>query len=313
MPPAPPHAARVPRWAIAVVPILAAVLSNADVLLLLRAHPRDDSGELALTLAATIPLSILASLITFWVLVRLRREVDRRLDAERGLRGALADLRLALDRERLLRRELDHRVRNNLAALLGLVGMYEHAGVAPEEIVRSLRGKIVTLREAYALIAAAHGEGIELAELLRAVLAAVLGPDAGARIAITGPGVRLTSREANAFGLIAQELLTNAAKHGALRTPGGAIDIRWTAAGDRVDLRWLEAPTAGAPTAGTPADHFREGTGLTLIRGFAESDLRGRVAFAAQGGGWRVDLTARLSPPAAPASSLTPVLQETHA
>lgn len=300
-------AARIPRWAIAVVPILAAVLSNADVLLLLRAHPRDDSGELRLTLAATIPLSILASLVAFWILLRLRREIDRRLGAEGGLRSALADLRLALDRERLLRRELDHRVRNNLAALLGLVGLYEHAGTPPDEIIRSLRGKIITLREAYALIAAAHGEGIELAELLRAVLDAVLGPHPGARLSVAGPSVRLSSREANALGLITQELLTNAAKHGALRAPGGSISISWTVAeeGTRVDLCWRETP----PVDPTPAP-FREGTGLTLIRGFAQSDLRGRVAFTADAAGWRVDLTARLSPPA---PSLTPVLQETHA
>lgn len=320
-PPASPR--RVPRWAVAVVPLLAAALSNADVLLLLRAHPRDDSGELRLTLAATVPLSILASLVTLWVLLRLRREIDRRIVAEGELRAALADLRGSLDRERLLRRELDHRVRNNLAALLGLVGMYEHAGASPAEIVRSLRGKIITLREAYALIAASHGEGLELEALLRAVLDAVLGPSPAATVTLAGPGVRLSSREANALGLIVQELLTNAAKHGALSRPGGAIAVTWSAAsrGDpsRVGLRWLESPPPPPlppPLPPTPPE-IREGTGLTLIRGFARSDLRGDVSFGFEGGRWRVDLTAHLSA-ARPETNamngprpLTP--QETHA
>jgi two-component sensor histidine kinase len=230
--------------------------------------------------------------------MRLRREVDRRARAERELRSTMADLGRALDRERLLRRELDHRVRNNLSALLALVAMYEESNATPAEIMASLRNRVLALRESFRLIATTHGEGVELADLLRAVVAVVLGDGATRAVAIDGPSVRLTSREANAFAMIAQELLTNAAKHGALRHGRGTIGINWDSSvhGDdvRVALRWIERPIAdgaeGAPTG-------QGGIGLSLIEGFAASDLRGSVSFEKSGDQWLVDLIANVKVP----------------
>ena len=286
---------RVPTWALVFVPVLATVLSNADVIFLAWARPHTGTGELRLALATTIPLSVVACGLTLWLLLRLRREVDLRA-------VALADLEHALDRERLLRSELDHRVRNNLSALLALVGMYEESQVTSAEIVRSLRGKIITLRESYNLIAATHGEGIELADLLRAVVTAALDGAVNDAVTFVGSSVLLTGREANAFAMVGQELLTNAIKHGALRLRGGTIRVSWESfvRGNetRVALRWIEHPIRGdtQPLAGKPS-----GLGLGLVRNLAASDLRGGVSFAREGASWIVDLEANLTPPSRPA------------
>lgn len=296
---------RLPAWLLVGAPLVTLLVSNADVLLLARDNPRIATEQLALALGTTIPLSVLACGLTVWLLLRLRREIDWRADSQHNLRealsdrgAALTDLEQALDRERLLRRELDHRVRNNLSALLGLVGLYEESDATSADVVRSLRAKIVTLREVYGLISATQGEGIELSELIRVVVAGTVGGEPQPGIAVEGPSVRLTSREANAFAMIIQELVTNAAKHGALRHQGGTIRVTWEstirAAQARVALRWVESPAEG-PVPATPPG--AGGLGLLLIEGFAKSDLRGGVWFRREPGRWTVELVANLKVP----------------
>jgi two-component sensor histidine kinase len=293
-------ARRIPTWALVLVPVLAVAISNADVVFLMVATPGAATGDLGLALSVTVPLSIGAGVLTLWILLRLRREVDLRAEAEQGVRAAMVDLGLALDRERLLRRELDHRVRNNLSALLALVAMYEESKATPAEIVESLRNRVLALRESFRLIATTHGEGVELGDLLRAVVAVVLSEGATGVVSIEGPSVRLTSREANAFAMIAQELLTNATKHGALRDARGKIGVTWRRSeqgGDvRIAMRWVEGPVIDLAT---PPVRGQGGMGLSLIQGFAASDLRGGVSFSKSGEQWIVDLLANVKVPSA--------------
>lgn len=283
---------RIPIWMLVVGPILAAALSNADILFLTYTRPHSNSGDFLLALWTTVPLSLAACGVTLWFLLRLRHEADRRA-------AALADLSEALAREQLLRRELDHRVRNNLSALLALVGMYESSSSTGADIAPALRSKILALRESYQLISTTHGQGLELEELLRAVASAVLTTAGSRSITIEGPSVRLTSREANAFAMIAQELLTNAAKHGSLRTPGGSVRITWrseeSADRARIRLNWTEQPvTAEKADAQRPES---SGLGLSLIHGFAAGDLRGSAHFRRSNDQWIVDLEANITLP----------------
>lgn len=295
-----PRARRIPTWVLTLLPLVAVVISNTDIVLLTVVSPRAGTGGMATALATTIPLSLTAGWLTLWLILRLRREVDRRALAEHDLRKSMADLHLALDREHLLHRELDHRVRNNLSALLSLVGMYEETDAPTKDIMFSLRSKILALRESYCLIAATHGDGIELHDLLTAVVTAILGSDDSKAINISGPSVKLTSREANAYSIIVQELLTNAAKHGALKKGGGTIGITWESAVStdraRVALHWTEQPVEVGDK--TPIQG-QCGIGLSLIEGFATCDLRGSVACKKVADQWSVELIANLKLPSA--------------
>ncbi len=282
-----------------VAPMLALLISNGDVLLLATSRA-DERAKLLVTLIVAVPLSALAGGITVWFMLRLRREIDRRAATELDLRRALSELESALrdvtrglERERLLRRELDHRVRNNLAALLGLVGLYQQSNAPPAAIVRSLRSKIVTLREVYGLMTASHDQGIDLRELLRTVAAATMGGVDTHRVRMDGPAASLNTREANAIAMIVQELLTNSSKHGALKVPTGSIEITWSleagSEGNRLRIRWHESPIGEPGQAGT-------GIGLTLVEGFAKSDLRGGASFSRSESAWGVEVWALLSP-----------------
>jgi two-component sensor histidine kinase len=302
----PPRTARpLPTWVILVVPLVTFVLASTDAFLL--AVPRVDSklSNWKLALVTTVPLSATACALTFWILIRLRNEIDRRASSEDRLRTALgerdvaiAELSQGLEREQRLRRELDHRVRNNLSSLLGLVGLYEGSRVDSGDLVRSLRGRISALREVYGLISAAPDEGVLLRDLVSKI--AELTPRSSERTAIrvSGSTIRLPGREANALAMVVQELFTNAINHGALRSAGGEIEIRWTIEplrrGTRLDLRWIESKVDGA---GAQAERGK-GLGLALIDGIVRSDLRGRASFDDSDGHWSVGITANLGEPA---------------
>jgi two-component sensor histidine kinase len=76
------------------------------------------------------------------------------------------------------------------------------------------------------------------------------------------------------------ELATNAAKHGALSSKKGAVDISWQLDPERqLHIRWAES---GGPPVGPPE---RSGFGRLLLERALASDLRGdvRLDFAKSG------------------------------
>jgi two-component sensor histidine kinase len=89
---------------------------------------------------------------------------------------------------------------------------------------------------------------------------------------IEGPSVLLEPKRALSMGLIAHELTTNAAKHGALSRDKGTIHVRWTLPDrhGRVSLEWRE--TGGPEITQSPS---RKGFGSRLIRNSIEGPLRG--------------------------------------
>ena len=66
-------------------------------------------------------------------------------------------------------------------------------------------------------------------------------------------------QHARAMALVIHELITNAAKYGALAAPNGRVRVRWQADGKAVAIDWSEA---GGPPVRTPADY---GFGSRLV------------------------------------------------
>ena len=95
------------------------------------------------------------------------------------------------------------------------------------------------------------------------------------RVRLDGPSLRLNANKAQALGMIAHELATNAAKYGALSSPSGWIDLKWTleTLGGEPGLRitWRET---GGPPVKRPR---RTGFGTRLIQRGLAADLNGQV------------------------------------
>ncbi|MCZ0960227.1 HWE histidine kinase domain-containing protein [Paracoccus benzoatiresistens] len=180
-------------------------------------------------------------------------------------------------RQRVLNRELNHRVKNILAVIQSLVSRKPEDGETLEGYANALRGRIKAL-------AYAHDQVIrdEQGGLLSDLLEAELGPYAGEGrpIHMEGPALSLDGRAFSVMALILHEMATNAAKYGALSRPGGRLSVTWhiEASGDcRID--WTEEGMEGLvpPT--------RTGFGSALVEHSLPFDLDGtsRIEFRPTG------------------------------
>jgi len=240
---------------------------------------RGGLGEWGLAVATDAIINALIALFLGWAALALRRENRALQQAQQALRESLEEQRQALMRERELGKELDHRVRNNVAGLLGLVSLYERSGKGGMEVARALRGKLRAMHEVHNIIARTHGRSVGLDALVRRLAAELTPADMGATVSVHGPGLDVPSPQAGALAVILHELFTNSQKHGALAAPNGRVDIKWTVAAAAglvgLDLEWRELGLDGAVVVENGVDQHHEGVGLSLIKGFAESDLRG--------------------------------------
>ena len=74
------------------------------------------------------------------------------------------------------------------------------------------------------------------------------------------------------LALLLHELVTNAAKYGALSTASGRIAVVWTVEAEVLSLSWTERD--GPPAGGTAKD---DGFGTWLIDGTVKGQLQGQI------------------------------------
>jgi PAS domain S-box-containing protein len=146
-------------------------------------------------------------------------------------------------RQRLMTRELAHRVKNSFAILQAILRSTLKSSPSPEDFAAKFSGRLHSLAAAQDILTANDWKGAELGALARHLL--LLYVVEGERLAISGPEVNLPAEYAVPFGLIFNELATNALKYGALSTPNGKIELSWRIennanAGSVLSLTWRE-------------------------------------------------------------------------
>lgn len=181
----------------------------------------------------------------------------------------LIDRARAAERERLMTNEINHRARNVLSVAQAIVRLSQ-----PEDPV-VMRGKLVdrigALSKSHTLLADQRWEPVALRLIAEQELAPYMSGD-DVDITLEGPDVLLTSVQCEAFALVLHELVTNAAKYGALQGPGGKLSVVWsTLPGDRLRLDWTE--TSPTPVDTEPTD--QTGFGSRLLGLMIERQLKG--------------------------------------
>ena len=181
----------------------------------------------------------------------------------------------------MLLKEMNHRVKNLLTLAGGLVSLSARSRATPEEMVQTLCGRLNALARAQDLILPDLTNGDargDTATTLGALVEAIFAPfvvdddDNELRIVSTGPDIAISGHAATTVALLLHEFATNAAKHGALSSPAGRVQVEWTLAADELVLTWSEK---GGPTInGEPES---EGFGSLLARR-ATSQLGARIS-----------------------------------
>jgi PAS domain S-box-containing protein len=185
---------------------------------------------------------------------------------------------LEKDRLRLLLDELNHRSLNTLAAVLA-IAKQTLRGMADDEVVGVLEGRVLALSKVQSLLGRASWDSVSLREVADQILQPFGLNDGGAsRITVKGDEISLRPKTASTLAMVFHELASNAVKHGALSTESGRIAIDWKvetgAPGARMRLRWQES---GGPLVRPPD---RTGFGSRLIQKSLAQELNGEVHVA---------------------------------
>jgi light-regulated signal transduction histidine kinase (bacteriophytochrome) len=184
---------------------------------------------------------------------------------------ASAERQQASERQELLIAELNHRVRNILGVIRGLIRQSKPGeGASVEDFVRLVDGRVHALARAHNQITDDHWGPAPLRALIDAEAAAFLA-DKSDRIRADGPLVLLNPQAYSTMALVIHELVTNSAKYGAL-SADGRVDLRWERNTDgSLAIDWRES---GGPPVTPPS---RKGFGTTIIGRSVPYDLGGEA------------------------------------
>lgn len=208
-------------------------------------------------------------------------------------------------RQALMMAELDHRVKNNMAAVLSLAEQTGRSTGSFEEFQSAFMGRVRALARMHTALASSRWRGADLHAIIHQIVEPYSGHESG-RLEVDGPSFSLPPRASQSLAMTLNELATNASKYGALSSPTGRVIIRWsvtppaTPAGEddypTLHLTWLERD---GPTCVIPK---RRGLGIELIEGAITYQLGGDVSFQFNPEG----LSCTLSAPVIPEEATTP-------
>lgn len=216
------------------------------------------------------------------------RTADGRIVGASKIARDITVRRRAEERQRLLLREMNHRVKNLFAVAAGVVVLSARSSASTADMAEAVRNRLLALTRAHELTAPEitdEGTAVERYATLDDLLATIFAPyaeddraDRG-RFEFSGPPIGIGGAAVSSVALVLHEFATNSAKYGALLTPNGRIRVEWHAEGERVILRWSER--GGPPIKGSPEAH---GFGSVLVGRTVTLSLGGTLEY-----GWLPD------------------------
>jgi two-component sensor histidine kinase len=142
------------------------------------------------------------------------------------------------EHQRMLIEEMRHRIKNTIATTLGIVEQSLRGAATKEKALRAIRERLVAIGKAHDLLIENKWINADIREVVAGAVSAYIGD--GARVAMTGERILLTSRAALTLAMLLNELSTNAVKYGAWSTEAGQVVVSWVIEGDQFHFWWSE-------------------------------------------------------------------------
>ena len=214
-----------------------------------------------------------------------------------GVSHDITERKVLEERQRLVLREMNHRVKNSLAVVQAIVSQTIRMSRSPREAFERIQSRVMSVARTHDFLDRSTSADASLRKLIT-VEVEPFADDIATRMTLNGPHVMLESSSVLALGLTLHELATNSVKYGALSAPGGHIAVTWAIhdnGGDRpvIEIVWKET---GGPKVRPPR---RRGFGSRLIEGSVGGNLGGHVEVKYDPAGLEARLSFPLRPPLA--------------
>jgi len=275
-----------------------AVLTSADVFRDGRFRYREMARREGLHAAICAPLLVRGRAVG--VLNLYRSTTQEFTEEEKQLVAAIANsAALAVDNAYLhqeaqersqflaaLMGEINHRVRNSLQAVAGLLQMElkRPRRLSPEQAIKRGIAHVQTVAVVHELMPTREFQFVDIKQVARRVLdltsQAVLGSGKVAAH-VSGARVMLPSQKATSLAIILGELVDNALRHGLSNAKPGRLAISLAEAGGEVVVQVKDNGVglpAGFDLTTSP------GLGLSIAKGVAERDLGGKLELESKAG-----------------------------
>lgn len=205
----------------------------------------------------------------FFELSLQRQQIVAQRDELEAQSKALKD---AACRKDVLLREINHRIKNLFALTSGLITLSSKSAASVDLLASDLKSRLRALSDAHELTLPdlASEDIAERTETsVKALLDAILAPHGGEgapQILLQGADAAVSGNALTSLALLLHELATNAAKYGALSTPGGALKVDLAIANKTLHVTWDE--NTGFPLQGkSEREGFGSALEKTVLRG----------------------------------------------
>jgi PAS domain S-box-containing protein len=201
----------------------------------------------------------------------------------------ITELKKAREQQRLLLREMSHRVRNLFALSGSIVGLSARLAKSPRELAETTRARLSALARAHALtFSDGFGDAARQPTTLQSLVRTIVAPfdeSEHPRIAVSGIDAVVSGSAVTSLALLLHEFATNAAKYGALSTDAGSVNVVFAGEGDGILVHWTErgGPPVAAPNGGS-------GFGDVLSRIAVSDQLGGEIVRDWRPGGLAIRL-----------------------
>ncbi len=257
----------------------------------------DDQTGLELRSILTVPLHARHNIIG--VLQVVDTMVDRFDEADQALLESLAaTATIAIENARLyeqarqdaeiksaLLAEVNHRVKNNLAAIVGLLyAEKRHAGLENQSVYQSILNDLISrvqgLATVHSLLSASEWSPLRLSDVAQQVTQSslqMLPRDHHVMINVPASPVKVTPDQAHNLALIINELVTNTVQHGMAGRSTARITFTIHQEKDTVQCEFRD-DGPGYPAVILQSGQRGFNLGFELIQNLVQKSLRGQIA-----------------------------------
>ncbi len=188
-----------------------------------------------------------------------------------------------------LLREVNHRVKNNLTAIIGLLyaeqGRDEARGqLLYQTIMKELINRVQGLAAVHSLLSASEWSPLRLSDLAMEIIRAALKTlprDKEVCVDVSASSIRVTPDQAHNLALVFNELATNTIRHAVVEDEARYITVNIALDGDSVACEYRD------DGPGFPEEVLRgecRNVGLNLVQNVVHRSLHGDLALRSDGG-----------------------------